>query len=133
MTTPTGDQIEAVLKFLPKLKRKGFKPSKWHGSKTLKDGAMTFPWEEHSALVSEFVSCLYNNGFVQGFDWSPWQRSAVKYFEDGDSLKKASLATLVRLLTLHVRKDRFFEGHLSEMIRCGHIVAILERLADLRR
>jgi hypothetical protein len=35
-------------------------------------------------------------------------------------------------LTLHIRRDRFFEGHLANMIADGHIAAILRRMAAIR-
>jgi len=50
---------------------------------------------------------------------------------DETLLEEADLETLRKLLTTHVRKDRFCEGHLDYMFECGHITAILERLQQL--
>ena len=44
----------------------------------------------------------------------------------------ADLLTLRRLLTTHVRADRFTEGHLAAELENGHICAILEQLEELR-
>jgi len=37
-----------------------------------------------------------------------------------------------KLLTTHVRKERFCEGHLLAMFESGHIVNVLRRLKGLR-
>lgn len=37
-----------------------------------------------------------------------------------------------KLLTTHVRKERFCSGHLAGMIENGHILALLKRLAAIR-
>jgi len=128
---PTDDQIEAVLKNLPAFTKPNLSVSQWHSSER-KDGVIAMPWEEHSKEVSQLISDLYENGFVVNFDWPSWKTSANGYIEDAERLKNASLDTLQKLLTTHVRKDRFCEGHFSEMVRCGHIRAVLERLLVLR-
>jgi hypothetical protein len=127
---PTAAQIEAVLKHLPILTKPNPSVSQWHSSER-KDGVIEMPREEHSAEISQLLSDLYENCFVVDFDWPSWETSARGYVEDAERLKTASLDTLQRLLTTHVRKDKFCEGHFSEMVRCGHIRAILERLAAL--
>ena len=78
--------------------------------------------------VDEFVQALYDNGWVEPFDWPSFQDQAEKYFENPDSLATADLETLRKLLTLHVRKERFCDGHLLAMFDAGHIQAILRRL-----
>ncbi|MEI8196052.1 MAG: DUF6508 domain-containing protein [Phycisphaerae bacterium] len=131
MTTPTPKQIDAILKHLPVLQNPSLSVSKWHTGKD-KDGTISMPMEVHSPEVGSLVADLYKYEFVADFDWPSWQRSAEKYVEDSGRLQRATLGTLVKLLTTHVRKDRFCEGHFSEMVECGHIRAILERLAVLR-
>lgn len=89
------------------------------------------PWEEHSTEITHLISDLYKNAFVVNFDWPSWEPTAHRYLEDAELLKEASIDGLQKLLTTHVRMDRFCEGHFSEMIRRGHIRAILERLAEI--
>lgn len=48
-------------------------------------------------------------------------------------MKKATLKTCIKLLTLHARKERFVDGHFASMVQSGHITAILYRLSNLRR
>ena len=46
-------------------------------------------------------------------------------------LSKANLQTLRKLLTAHVRADRFTEGHLAAMFESGHMTMILKRIAEI--
>ena len=81
--------------------------------------------------VDDLVQALYDNGWVEPFDWSKFQDEAIGYFENPSRLETVDLETIRKLLTLHVRKDRFCEGHFLEMLEKGHIQAILRRLAQL--
>jgi hypothetical protein len=133
MNNPTAKQIDAILKHLAVLKNPDVPISTWHSGKT-DDGAFLVPTEEHSSEIEALIADLNKYQFVRSFDWPSWHRSAVKYVENNSgAVQRANLGTLVKLLTLHVRKDRFSEGHFSAMVRSGHIRAILERLAVLRR
>jgi hypothetical protein len=48
------------------------------------------------------------------------------------SSKPQTSPTLCRLYTLHVRKDRFCEGHFAAMLANGHIAALTRRLKAIR-
>ncbi len=60
------------------------------------------------------------------FDWVRWRAEV----SDPTALGGADVLTLRKLLTFHVRADRFSEGHLISAFEKGHITAILRRLAD---
>jgi len=64
------------------------------------------------------------------FDWPAWKSEAQR-FRARNAVETTSLEDVRRLLTLHVGADRFNEGHFGEMIRSGHIAAVLRRLAGL--
>lgn len=132
MTTPTDAQIDAVLAFLPLLQQAEFVPLTWHVDE-IEKGVINLPWEERSKEISDMISALYDQGFIEGCDWTSWQDMARVYVENPTELAKADFDTLKKLLTTHIRKDRFCEGHFSEMIRCGHIRGVFERLAELRK
>lgn len=123
----TVEQIDAVLPFLEVFETPGFSPGEMH----IEEGR--FPWFEESEDVIRFVEEVYENNLFVQFDWSSWQEEAEKYFESPEGLSSANLDTIRKLLTTHVRKDRFCEGHLAAMFESGHIVAILRRLQDIRR
>ncbi len=87
---------------------------------------------DFSPTVLDFIETLHDESFIGLYDLSKWQEDAVKYIEDAALLDMADLETIRKLLTLHVRKDRFCSGHLADMIECGHILAILKRLKTIR-
>jgi hypothetical protein len=85
----------------------------------------------HPAVIA-LMEAFRENHFVQPFEWGHWGGNAAKIFEDANQLSNATLETCIKLITLHVRQDRFNGGHFGEMVRSGHISAILHRLAALR-
>lgn len=98
------------------------------------NGAQLFSLEpEYAPAVRAVMQAFNANNFLQPFDWGRWQSTAEKIVREPARLSKASLKTCAKLITLHVRKDRFCGGHFGEMVRCGHITAILRRLAQLRK
>jgi len=123
---PEPGDADAILAFLAPFEREGFVPS------TLVDRPGVFPWDDKAPEVRLFLDAVYAHGFVRPFDWSSWGAQARAFFDDPERLSRADLCDVVRLLTYHVRQDRFCDGHLSEMIRCGHVAAILRRLARIR-
>jgi O-acetyl-ADP-ribose deacetylase (regulator of RNase III) len=70
---------------------------------------------------------------LPGFDWPSWRPEAQRFVDEPARVASADATTLRRLLTLHVRAERFDEGHLSWAVREGHVAAIVERLAAMRR
>jgi hypothetical protein len=120
------EQIDAVLSFLPIFEREDFVPSK------VAAPPGQFPYHVFDEQLTQFHQTLYASGFVVSFDWPEWQDTARGYLEQPERLQTADLLVLRKLLTLHVRKERFCEGHLSIMIQCGHIPAILRRLKELK-
>lgn len=78
------------------------------------------------------MRALYESGVVYNFDWVEWQGEAERLVRSDGALEQADLSTLRKLLVLHVRKDRFCEGHFAEMLDSGHVRAILRRVAALR-
>ncbi len=119
------EDLNAILKFLPQFEHPDCSP----GSVVAEEGH--FPWFDYSHSVDEFVQSLYQHKFIVIFDWSSWQDEAIEYYNNPERLSNADLPKIRRILTLHVRKERFCEGHLEEMFESGHIVAVLRRLQDI--
>lgn len=92
----------------------------------------TFYPYEYSPDVLRFIQTLYNENIIFVFDWSSWKEEAARYMEDQELVAQADLSVLRRLLTLHIRADRFNDGHIAMMIDSGHILAILRRLNAIR-
>ena len=77
---------------------------------------------KYSSKVYQFVDTLKKHNFMIVFDHSRWQSEANKYIEDPKLLESADLLTLRKLLTLHIRKECFCSGHLTDAIDTRHMV-----------
>ncbi len=121
----SNDQIKAIVRFLPIFTSEGFQFGRW----TSKKGY--FPYFTFSLEAHRFLAALYDNGWIIPFDWGSWHNEAIRYVNDETLLEEADLETLRKLLTTHYNAERFIEGHLDGMFRCGHLTAILQRLKQL--
>ena len=90
-----------------------------------------WPDEAFMKLVSRFMDACYKNGFVVRFDWEHWETEALTYVKDPALLNGVDLAGVRRLLTWHVRQNRFTKNHVATMIASGHILLVLKRLRDI--
>jgi hypothetical protein len=125
------ERIDAILQFLPKFEANGATAGEW-STPEHRDGHFTMPMFMRSPELAAFEQALYRYGWVAKFDWTEWQEEAVRLVDSPEALRTTDLATLQKLLTTHVRKERFCEGHLAAMFECGHIAAILCRVKELR-
>ena len=114
-----------ALTALPILEAPSFRAGSWRSEPG------TFPFYAFDSGAMQVLKILRESGVIRPFDWGAWQSTAERLYRDPKALGRARLSTLGRLLTLHVRKDRFCEGHLASMFESGHITAILRRAAEL--
>jgi hypothetical protein len=128
---PGREQIEAILAWEPVLRRPAAELFTWEPSRRGDDGVITLPYVDYSQEVLDFLRALAGNGFVVPFDWPAWASEGMAIQEDPARLAEADLWTVVRLCTLHVRADRFSEGHLAEALERGWFLALLGRLRAL--
>ena len=84
-----------------------------------------------SDAYGQFYKALYDAGLIIQFDWMDWTGQAQEYVNRPELIEGADLDTVCKLLTTHVRNDRFCDGHLRSMILNGHMAAILHRLQEL--
>jgi O-acetyl-ADP-ribose deacetylase len=126
----TLDDLEAVAGLLPDLIRVEARPSVQRGGDRRPDGSIQMPYEDHAPEVSRVVDAIYRRHLVIDFDWGAWQPQAQRLL-DPAAVATATLDQVRRLLTLHVRKERFCEGHLAQVIGSGHVSALLGRLGVL--
>jgi O-acetyl-ADP-ribose deacetylase len=110
----------AVLAFLPMLERGDFSAGHWEGE------GFSSSYSYRGEVV-RFLDTLYSASVVYDFDWPAWRHQAERYLRRPSTLENARLSTLRKLLTLHVRKDRFSEGHFAAVLESGHIAGILKR------
>jgi DNA segregation ATPase FtsK/SpoIIIE-like protein len=127
---PSGEDLAFVAALLPDLQRIETKPAEWRGGERQPDGSIQMPHAEYAPEVDRLLHAVYEHKLViEGFDWGAW--TEAEQFRDLARIRTASLEEVRRLITLHVRMDRFSEGHLAEVITSGHITALLLRLGEL--
>jgi len=117
--------FNAVLEYLPYFK------DKTNSFYTIEKGNFYDPFR-YSSKVYQFLGVLHKHNFIVVFDHSGWQTEALKYIEDPELIESADILIIRKLLTLHVRKERFCSGHLAAAVDTGHLVKILERLEGLK-
>ena len=105
----------------------------FHEGEEQEDGSFQMPYYTRSPIVGEFVGGLVEKGLAVPFDRMAWSDTANSYIGNPESLLDASADVCIKLLTLHIRADRFTHGHLAEMLESGHITAILKRLREIRK
>ena len=119
-------QIDAILKYLLILEKPDYQFGRWV------EAEGQFPYFSFSSEVDEFIDALHRQDMIILFDWTSWRKEAERYQTDSEALETADLLTLRKLLTVHVRAERFAEGHLASVFESGHITAILHRLKQIR-
>jgi hypothetical protein len=128
--SPTPDEIDELLAFLPQLTAEGFSPiQEWRGGEKLPDGAITMPWPEYTRVVSEFFEAAGQDCWMD-FNYDPIE--AGRMLEDRELVRRASLGQIKTMLTYCVRGERFGEGHWGAMIEQGHVRRLLERFREIR-
>lgn len=76
-----------------------------------------------------FLTLLYATGLLVPFDWMKEMTKEDINRTDFNVLN--DLLFLRKLLTAHVRADRFNDGHLIDFCLSGKMSCLLKRLADL--
>ena len=126
----TKTDFEAILRFLPALEAPGVTFSE--PLEPQPDAPGVIVWDEPplSPLAEEFVQALHDHGWIIAFDWVRWDLGP-RLDQHRELIARARVETLRRLLTAHVRADRFSSGHLLYAFESGGITAILRRLRQL--
>lgn len=123
-----AERLAGLAAFLPIFERAGFTFGAW------RDKAGVMPWYEFGPDAHRFVEEAYRLGWVlPGFDWSAWVRGAEgqRLVNDPEALARADAVALARLLTAHIRQERFCEGNLAGAFESGYLTAILRRARAL--
>jgi len=121
----TLNTINTVLTFLPLFKSQNAKLDEFQIETSLLD-----PYRSSNEL-NNFIKTLYRENFVISFDWVAWQDEAKCFINNPKLLDSADISTIQKLLTTHIRKERFCSCHLATVINNGHILAIMNRLAAI--
>ena len=84
-----------------------------------------------SPKASDFVTACYEEHFVQPFDWGDWNRRHGGDLTSDAFIAEADLSAIIKMLTAHIRADRFCDGHLLSVMKDGTALKILKRLRDI--
>src|SRR5438105_11923592 len=123
---PSPAQVSNLLKFLPKFEI--MKPEEFAQlipEPRTSDGDYVVGHLHYHRVVHDFQDACYENGFIHSFDWGAWTFKARQYFDDPAAVTHAQLLTCIKLLTAHIRAERFCDGHLQDVFNSGQLVAVL--------
>jgi len=125
--------MDAVLQYLPVFERESYGFGERVDYSEGRPGVIAVATELLPDADAFFYD-LYGHGWVVSFDWPSWsERMGTDYIESLEVVSEADLPTLRRLVTAHVRADRFSDGHFLHMLKTGYLTAVLRRLYELRR
>lgn len=121
-----------LLSHLPIIAAPGFVAGEWEGGEKRADGSYAMPWWQPSTEAEAFVADVFASGAGFTFAWVDWaEQQPIELLRDPEAVADADLMTCRRLLTMHVRRNRFFEGHLEWAFGSGYFVAVLRRIKGL--
>ena len=123
------DRLAGLVAFLPIFEADGFVFAEWDTSEG------HFPYCFLTNEASRFYQEVYRLGWIIAFHWSDWAHSSEgqRLLNSHAEVARASVEDLERLLTTHIRADRFTEGHLAGAFESGDLTAILRRADVLLR
>ena len=119
--TLTDAQVRALFEARADLRRPEFSPYRKGGGS---------PWGPSYSAEMRTVMDAMEPLMIQ-FSWPDWQEEAVKYVRSAELMAAADLETVRRLVTTHMRKERFCQGHVGSTFESGHLMALLDRAAEL--
>jgi hypothetical protein len=80
----------------------------------------------------QLLAVMHETNFTAPFDWGSWIQSLPEgALNDPNVLDNADLDTLRRLVTAHIRMDRFNGGHLDEILASGYMDRAIARAREL--
>lgn len=127
-------RLEKLLPFLDQFERPDFTFAHFRPGRPASPGRIgeigSFTMTD-SALA--FIKAAYEADCVEEFDWTRWSETdhARKLLADPPQIDHADASTLIRLLTVYLRKDRFVDGALAKAFDQGALTRILRRAKTL--
>ncbi|MDO9044533.1 MAG: DUF6508 domain-containing protein [Methanobacteriaceae archaeon] len=102
MSNPSIENINAILEYIPYFESLKNEIYEINPEKSLMDPHFC------SEKTSEFIQAIYENNFIQAFDWS--QFNTLKNVEN---IEHTDIDTLVKILTAYIRANRFSSGSVA--------------------
>jgi hypothetical protein len=130
---PLTERLQRLAAWTDRLADPGFSFGRWVPSWRGEDGAIHMPWFERSDVGQEFVSEMYELGWVREFDWMAWLGTpeGKRLSSRPEPVASASADDLANLTTAIVRGERFSDGEIEGALHSGILLAIARRAAVL--
>jgi hypothetical protein len=123
---PNREQVASLLRYIPVFEDPGFRAVLRYSSN---EAGETYPiWADE---VRQFYREINYDRFLLEYDMPDLQRELRRYVDDPSLLAGIDLQTICRLFAAHLQRETFQEGHFPEMVACGHMAALLRRLAEI--
>jgi Family of unknown function (DUF6508) len=135
VNTALDERLRRLAAWADRFADPDFKLGSWIPARRGDDGVIQVGWYEISDSGQQFVSEMYELGWVHPFDWMRWLGTADGRRLSGGaaSIATASVAQLGKLLTAIIRGERFSDGELEGAFASGVLLAITRRAAELIR
>lgn len=130
------EDLRALVRFLPDLRRSDFSAGSWGVSGKASDGTITLPHASLGDTAEAFVAAASLNEWVRrDFNGAEWAQTAEarQLRDDEPALASATADQLARLLTVCIRQNRFVDGALPGAFESGLILRVVRRAAALLR
>jgi hypothetical protein len=129
-TRPSQADLVWLIGHLERFEQPGMRFGEWHSrERTSRTGSDWWYWSP-SKEVNDFLKGLHQHHLIIPFDWTNWDR-LEHYKARPDAIDTASLEDCLKLLTAHVRSDRFVEGHFASTLESGDMQRLLRRIREL--
>lgn len=127
------NRLYALAQFVDTFSDPQFRFATWYEPPGDKAGVHIMPSCMLSHEARAFVEAAFHWKWVISFAWSGWMDTpeARELNSDPDHISTASEEQLAKLLTTHIRSDRFSDGALQAVFERGILTAIVRRAAAL--
>jgi hypothetical protein len=127
------NKLLAIARFAAIFSDPKFQFGIWHEPPPVKAGVFEMPYCALTLDAGEFVQAAYDAGWVKSFDWSSWVNTpeAQELNNSTSYISAASEEQISKLLTAHIRSDRFCDGALQSAFESGVLTAIVRRAEAL--
>jgi len=129
-----GERLRRLGAWADRFADPAFSFGEWVPARTGEDGVIAVPWFDISEAGQQFVSEMYELGWVYDFDWMTWLGTpeAQELSRDPEPIAAANADDLGKLLTAIIRGERFGDGQLEGAFHSGILLAIARRAQELQ-
>lgn len=133
MTATLDERLRRLAAWADRLADPGFSFGAWVEPTRGDHGVIQVGWYDISDRGQQFVSEMYELGWVYSFDWMTWlETPAGRRLSSGpEHILSATADDLARLLTAIMRGERFGDGNIEGAFHSGILLAIARRAREL--